>query len=84
MRSRAALKPDTKRANVSDSTWQHNLDKRKLPATRDGTIEVVRYVAGDMVEEGAELIHFADAADRDDAPRQLGADLLGTKVLIAR
>jgi len=29
-----------------------------LTAPRDGTIDVVRYVVGDMVEEGTELIHF--------------------------
>jgi len=33
-----------------------------LTAPRDGTIDVIRYVVGDMVEEGTELIHFADAA----------------------
>ena len=34
-----------------------------LTAPREGTIEVIRYVVGDMVEEGTELIHFAgDAA----------------------
>ncbi len=29
-----------------------------LTAPRDGTIDVIRYVVGDMVEEGTELIHF--------------------------
>ena len=32
-----------------------------LTAPRDGTIEVIRYSVGDMVEEGTELIHFAVA-----------------------
>ena len=31
-----------------------------LVAPRDGTIDVIRYIVGDMVEEGTELIHFAD------------------------
>jgi 3-methylcrotonyl-CoA carboxylase alpha subunit len=31
-----------------------------LTAARDGTVDVVRYVVGDMVEEGAELMHFAE------------------------
>ena len=33
-----------------------------LTAPRDGTIEAIRYVVGDMVEEGAELLHFAEQA----------------------
>ena len=33
-----------------------------LTAPRDGTIDVIRYVVGDMVEEGTELIHFAETA----------------------
>ncbi|MBV8576416.1 MAG: 3-methylcrotonyl-CoA carboxylase, partial [Acetobacteraceae bacterium] len=33
-----------------------------LSAPRDGTIETVRHAAGDMVEEGTELITFAEAA----------------------
>jgi 3-methylcrotonyl-CoA carboxylase alpha subunit len=33
-----------------------------LTAPRDGTIDVIRYIVGDMVEEGTELIHFADGA----------------------
>jgi 3-methylcrotonyl-CoA carboxylase alpha subunit len=33
-----------------------------LTAPRDGTIDVIRYGVGDMIEEGTELIHFADAA----------------------
>ena len=33
-----------------------------LTAPRDGTIDVIRYSVGDMVEEGTELIHFAEAA----------------------
>jgi 3-methylcrotonyl-CoA carboxylase alpha subunit len=33
-----------------------------LTAPRDGVIGVIRYVVGDMVEEGTELIHFADVA----------------------
>jgi 3-methylcrotonyl-CoA carboxylase alpha subunit len=33
-----------------------------LTAPRDGTIDVIRYVVGDMVEEGTELIHFAEGA----------------------
>jgi 3-methylcrotonyl-CoA carboxylase alpha subunit len=33
-----------------------------LTAPRDGTIGVIRYVVGDMVEEGTELIHFAETA----------------------
>jgi len=33
-----------------------------LTAPRDGTIDVIRYSVGDMVEEGTELIHFADAS----------------------
>jgi 3-methylcrotonyl-CoA carboxylase alpha subunit len=35
-----------------------------LSAPRDGTIGMVRYAVGDMVEEGTELIHFVD----DSAP----------------
>jgi 3-methylcrotonyl-CoA carboxylase alpha subunit len=31
-----------------------------LTAPRDGTIDVIRYSVGDMIEEGTELIHFAD------------------------
>jgi 3-methylcrotonyl-CoA carboxylase alpha subunit len=31
-----------------------------LTAPRDGTVEVIRYIVGDMVEEGTELIHFAE------------------------
>ena len=31
-----------------------------LTAPRDGVIGTVRYVVGDMVEEGTELIHFAE------------------------
>jgi len=31
-----------------------------LTAPRDGTIDVIRYVVGDMVEEGTELIRFAE------------------------
>jgi 3-methylcrotonyl-CoA carboxylase alpha subunit len=31
-----------------------------LSAPRDGTVEAIRYVVGDMVEEGTELIQFAD------------------------
>ena len=30
-----------------------------LTAPRDATVEVIRYIVGDMVEEGTELIHFA-------------------------
>jgi 3-methylcrotonyl-CoA carboxylase alpha subunit len=33
-----------------------------LTAPRDGRVEVIHYVTGDMVEEGAELIHFVAAA----------------------
>ena len=33
-----------------------------LPAPRDGIVEVVRYAVGDMVEEGAELLQFAEPA----------------------
>jgi 3-methylcrotonyl-CoA carboxylase alpha subunit len=33
-----------------------------LTAPRDGTIDVIRYAIGDMVEEGTELINFAVAA----------------------
>ncbi len=33
-----------------------------LTAPRDGTIDVIRYIVGDMVEEGTELIHFAESA----------------------
>jgi biotin carboxyl carrier protein len=33
-----------------------------LTAPRDGTSDVIRYIVGDMVEEGTELIHFADTA----------------------
>jgi 3-methylcrotonyl-CoA carboxylase alpha subunit len=33
-----------------------------LTAPRDGTIDVIRYIVGDMVEEGTELIHFAETA----------------------
>jgi 3-methylcrotonyl-CoA carboxylase alpha subunit len=33
-----------------------------LTAPRDGTVEVIRYIVGDMVEEGTELIHFAETA----------------------
>jgi 3-methylcrotonyl-CoA carboxylase alpha subunit len=33
-----------------------------LIAPREGMIEAIRYVVGDMVEEGTELIHFAEAA----------------------
>ena len=33
-----------------------------LTAPRDGTVEVIRYIVGDMVEEGAELIHLAENA----------------------
>jgi 3-methylcrotonyl-CoA carboxylase alpha subunit len=33
-----------------------------LTAPRDGPIDVIRYIAGDMVEEGTELIHFAESA----------------------
>jgi 3-methylcrotonyl-CoA carboxylase alpha subunit len=33
-----------------------------LTAPRDGTIDVIRYGVGDMVEEGTELIHFTEAA----------------------
>jgi 3-methylcrotonyl-CoA carboxylase alpha subunit len=33
-----------------------------LTAPRDGTVEAIRYVVGDMVEEGTELINFAEAA----------------------
>jgi 3-methylcrotonyl-CoA carboxylase alpha subunit len=33
-----------------------------LTAPRDGTIDVIRYVVGDMVEEGTELIHFVAGA----------------------
>jgi 3-methylcrotonyl-CoA carboxylase alpha subunit len=33
-----------------------------LTAPRDATVEVIRYIVGDMVEEGAELIHFAETA----------------------
>jgi 3-methylcrotonyl-CoA carboxylase alpha subunit len=33
-----------------------------LTAPRDGTIDVIRYAVGDMVEEGTELIHFVGAA----------------------
>ena len=32
-----------------------------LTAPRDGTVGVIRYAVGDMVEEGTELIHFAEA-----------------------
>jgi 3-methylcrotonyl-CoA carboxylase alpha subunit len=32
-----------------------------LTAPRDGRVEVIHYVTGDMVEEGAELIHFVAA-----------------------
>ena len=31
-----------------------------LTAPRDGTIDVIRYAVGDMVEEGTELIHFVE------------------------
>jgi 3-methylcrotonyl-CoA carboxylase alpha subunit len=31
-----------------------------LTASRDGTIDAIHYGVGDMVEEGAELIHFAE------------------------
>ena len=34
-----------------------------LTAPRDGTIDVIRYVVGDMVEEGTELMHFAEAGE---------------------
>jgi 3-methylcrotonyl-CoA carboxylase alpha subunit len=34
-----------------------------LTAPRDGTIDVIRYVVGDMVEEGTELIHFVEAVE---------------------
>jgi biotin carboxyl carrier protein len=34
-----------------------------LTAPRDGTIDIIRYVVGDMVEEGTELIRFTDASD---------------------
>jgi 3-methylcrotonyl-CoA carboxylase alpha subunit len=30
-----------------------------LTAPREATVEVIRYIVGDMVEEGTELIHFA-------------------------
>ena len=33
-----------------------------LPAPRDGIVEAVRYAVGDMVEEGAELLQFAEPA----------------------
>jgi 3-methylcrotonyl-CoA carboxylase alpha subunit len=33
-----------------------------LTAPRDGTVDVIRYVVGDMVEEGTELIQFAESA----------------------
>jgi 3-methylcrotonyl-CoA carboxylase alpha subunit len=33
-----------------------------LTAPRDATVEVIRYVVGDMIEEGTELIHFAETA----------------------
>lgn len=33
-----------------------------LTAPRDGTIAVIRFIAGDMIEEGTELIQFADDA----------------------
>jgi 3-methylcrotonyl-CoA carboxylase alpha subunit len=33
-----------------------------LSAPRDGTIDVIRYIVGDMVEEGTELIHFTETA----------------------
>jgi 3-methylcrotonyl-CoA carboxylase alpha subunit len=33
-----------------------------LTAPRDGTIDVIRYSVGDMIEEGTELIHFAEGA----------------------
>jgi 3-methylcrotonyl-CoA carboxylase alpha subunit len=33
-----------------------------LTAPRDGTIGAIRYSVGDMVEEGTELINFADAS----------------------
>jgi 3-methylcrotonyl-CoA carboxylase alpha subunit len=32
-----------------------------LTAPRDGVVETIRHAVGDMVEEGAELIHLADA-----------------------
>ncbi len=52
--------------NVTKGTGLVVLEAMKmeitLTAPRDGTIEVVRYVVGDMVEEGTELMHFADAA----------------------
>ena len=34
-----------------------------LTAPRDATVEVIRYIVGDMVEEGTELIHFAETAE---------------------
>jgi 3-methylcrotonyl-CoA carboxylase alpha subunit len=33
-----------------------------LTAPRDGTVDVIRYIVGDMVEEGTELIRFAETA----------------------
>jgi 3-methylcrotonyl-CoA carboxylase alpha subunit len=33
-----------------------------LTAPRDATVDVIRYIVGDMVEEGTELIHFAETA----------------------
>ena len=38
-----------------------------LTAPRDGTIDVIRYAVGDMVEEGTELIHFVGPRAEDDA-----------------
>jgi 3-methylcrotonyl-CoA carboxylase alpha subunit len=33
-----------------------------IAAPRDGTVEAVRYVVGDLVDEGVELIALAEAA----------------------
>jgi 3-methylcrotonyl-CoA carboxylase alpha subunit len=40
-----------------------------ITAPADGTVEAVHYAAGDLVEEGADLIDFAaDGAEGGDAP----------------